>query len=76
MTEEQALKKEEVRQLNIDGAMHRFFTEEDLDNCWAYYKRYLVEILNGTYDLKDARSDLASLIGTQWDSRNGTETLS
>jgi hypothetical protein len=51
--------------------MHRYFTEDDLDSCWAYYKQYLVDILNGKYKLEEAQSDLAGLIGTQWDSRNG-----
>ena len=48
--------------------MHRF-TEEDLDNCWEYYKTYLVEILNGDYDLDAAREDLFSLIGSKHDKR-------
>jgi len=59
--------------LPIHGVMHRFFTEDDLDSCWLYYKQYLVDILNGTYKLEDAQSDLAGLIGTKWDSRNKLE---
>jgi hypothetical protein len=60
-----------IQQLNIGGVMHRYFTEDDLDSCWAYYKQYLVDILNGQYKVEEAQSDLAGLIGTQWDSRNG-----
>jgi len=45
------------------------FTEEDLDNCWQYYKSYLVDILNGDYDLNTAREDLRSLIGSEFDKR-------
>ena len=46
------------------------FTEDDIDACWEYHKRYLVEILNGEYQLKDAREDLKSLIGSKYDLRN------
>jgi len=46
------------------------FTEEDLDNCWRYYKSYLIDILNGEYDLNEARSDLRGLIGSEYDLRN------
>lgn len=45
------------------------FTEEDLDNCWQYYKSYLIDILNGEYDLNAAREDLQSLIGSEFDKR-------
>lgn len=45
------------------------FTEEDLDNCWQYYKSYLIDILNGEYDLNTAREDLRGLIGSQHDKR-------
>ena len=48
--------------------MRRYFTEDDLDSCWAYYKQYLVDILNGQYKVEEAQEDLAGLIGTQWDS--------
>jgi hypothetical protein len=51
------------------------FTEEDLDNCWKHYKSYLIDILNGDYDLKEAREDLRSLIGGEWDERTTTITL-
>lgn len=47
------------------------FCEEDLDNCWRAYKTYLIDILNGEYDLADAREDLKNLIGSEWDDRNG-----
>lgn len=46
------------------------FTEEDLDNCWSYYKQYLVDILNGEYELETAREDLRGLIGSKFDKRN------
>ena len=45
------------------------FSEEDVDACWSYYKQYLVDILNGDYNLDDARADLKGLIGSQWDDR-------
>jgi len=45
------------------------FTEEDIDNCWPYYKSYFLYILNGEYSVEDARDDLKSLIGSQWDER-------
>ncbi len=45
------------------------FTEEDLDNCWDYYKSYLIDILNGDYDLEEAREDLKGLIGSKFDKR-------
>ena len=45
------------------------FTEADLDNCWEHYKAYLIEILNGDYDLDVAREDLLSLIGSNFDKR-------
>lgn len=45
------------------------FTEEDLDACWQYYKAYLVDILNGEYDLDEARNDLRGLIGSEYDKR-------
>ena len=42
--------------------MNRAFTEEDIEINWFYHKEYLVEILNGDYDLDEAREDLAGLI--------------
>lgn len=46
------------------------FTEEDLDTCWPAYKSYLLEILNGEYELSGAREDLRGLIGSKYDPRN------
>jgi len=46
------------------------FTEEDVTNCWVYRISYLVDILNGKYDLEEARDDLLSLIGSEFDKRN------
>jgi hypothetical protein len=57
--------------------VHRF-TEEDLDNCWQYYKSYLIDILNGDYNLDDAREDLLGLINSKFDRRmkqNNTASL-
>jgi hypothetical protein len=49
------------------------FIEEDLDACWTYYKSYLVDILNGEYNIEQAREDLRGLIGSQFDKRIKTE---
>ena len=64
---EDILKKNILRKLNEDTAYN--FTEEDLDNCWQHYKSYLIDILNGEYDLNIAREDLQSLIGSKYDKR-------
>ena len=53
--------------LNEDNKYH--FTKEDLDYCWQHYKSYLIDILNGEYDLDTAREDLQSLIGSKYDGR-------
>lgn len=53
----------------VDEAIKEKFTEEDLDNCWSYYKSYLIDILNGDYDLQVAREDLKGLIGSEFDKR-------
>lgn len=45
------------------------FTEDDIINCWDYYRSYFVDILNGEYDLDEAREDLHSLIGSAFDKR-------
>lgn len=45
------------------------FIEDDIDACWPHYKQYLIEILNGDYDVASARDDLLSLIGTDYDAR-------
>lgn len=52
----------------------RRFTVEDLDACWAADKDYLIEILNGDYDLNTAREDLKSLIGSKYDLRTSKTT--
>jgi hypothetical protein len=49
--------------------MEKPFTEDDLDACWSWYKSYLVDILNGDYDLETAREDLRGLIGSKFDQR-------
>ena len=49
--------------------MHTKFTVEDIEACWKYHKEYLVYILNGEYDLENAKEDLIGLIGSQYDSR-------
>jgi len=49
------------------------FTEEDVTNCWSHYKSYLVDILNGDYDLQTARQDLRGLIGSKYDLRTPIE---
>lgn len=46
------------------------FTKEDLYGCWeGYYREYLVDILNGDYDLETAREDLRGLVGSKYDKR-------
>lgn len=52
----------------ISDTRHRI-TEDDIDNCWPYYKSYLVDILNGEYKIDDARDDLYGLIGSKFDRR-------
>jgi hypothetical protein len=47
----------------------RPFTKDDLDNCWPYYKDYFVDVLNGEYDLSEAREDLRSLVNSRFDKR-------
>jgi hypothetical protein len=49
--------------------MEKPFTEEDLDACWSWYKSYLIDILNGDYDIETAREDLRGLIGSKFDKR-------
>ena len=53
----------------LDTIVMRDFTEDDLDNCWEYYKAYLIDILNGEYKLEDARDDLRGLIDSKFDKR-------
>ena len=51
------------------GSEHYNFTEEDIDSCLIYYKSYFIDILNGEYDLQEARNDLKGLIGSEYDAR-------
>lgn len=69
MNNEINLNEPQNQQLNIAGVMRPFFTTDDLENCWAHSKEYLVDILNGEYDLEDARVDLDGLRGSEWDKR-------
>ncbi len=48
------------------------FKVEDLV-CWEHHEKYLVDILNGVYDLDDARKDLRSLVGSKYDPRENVE---
>jgi hypothetical protein len=43
----------------------RPFTVDDVDK-WLYPRERLVDILNGEYDLKEAREDLRSLINVNF----------
>lgn len=45
------------------------FTEQDLDAVWSEHKAYLLELLNGEYTIEEAREDLRSLIGSDFDPR-------
>lgn len=49
--------------------MSRKFTEDDLYACWPAYTTYFLEVLNGEYDLQEAREDLGGLIGSPYDPR-------
>lgn len=55
--------------------MDEKFTEDDFDACWPYYKEYFVDVLNGEYDLDEARADLRSLIGSKYDRREVAKQL-
>lgn len=58
---------------NEQNKQHKPFTIEDLNACWDdYHKERLIDILNGDYDLNDAREDLRSLIGSKWDYRENS----
>jgi hypothetical protein len=50
------------------------FTEGDLSLWGKWVKSYFVDVLNGDYDLNDAREDLRGLIGSEWDKRNINQT--
>lgn len=55
------------------------FTEEDIDSIegWnIYYKDYFIDLLNGDYDLDEAKEDLQGLINSKYDSRVITKTPS
>jgi len=45
------------------------FTMEDVSSCWEHADSYLLQILNGEYEIEDARNDLISLIGSKYDPR-------
>jgi hypothetical protein len=46
------------------------FTEEDIMACWPMYADdYFLQVLNGEYDLQQARDDLKSQIGSRFDPR-------
>jgi hypothetical protein len=51
------------------------FTRNDITNCWEYALDYLVDILNDEYDLKEARNDLRSLIGSKHDKRIANKSI-
>ena len=50
--------------------INHVFTLEDIDNCWEHYKDYLIDILNGNYNVENAKEDLLSLINSKYDKRN------
>lgn len=60
----------ELNELKTDKDIPHCFTEYDLDNCWHHYKSYLIDILNGDYDLCEAREDLLGIIGSKYDRRS------
>jgi len=45
------------------------FSIDDLLSCWEHHAVYFVQVLNGGFDLEDAREDLRSRIGSEHDSR-------
>ena len=46
------------------------FSPEDVLACWNYHLEYLVDILNGEYDIEQARDDLRGLVGSKYDPRS------
>ena len=51
------------------------FTVEDLTNCWpAWALYYFTEILNGDYSVEEAREDLGSLVGSEFDPRTTVQS--
>ena len=55
--------------MTADEHTNHIFTEDDLNNCWVYHKQYLIDILNGEYDVNTARENLLSLIDSEYDKR-------
>jgi len=53
-----------------NSPLGRKFTQDDIDACWQYAPDYLLEILNGEYDVRQARDDLTGLIGSKYDTRS------
>jgi hypothetical protein len=51
------------------------FTVDDVESCWKHHLYYLVQILNGEYELNEARVDLKELIGSRFDLRTETEVI-
>ncbi len=50
------------------------FTENDLNACWTHHCLfYFVQVLNGKYELEQAREDLQGLIGSEFDLREPQE---
>ena len=46
------------------------FTREDVYACWGqWFESYFLDIMNGKYDIEDARNDLKSLVGSKYDIR-------
>jgi len=60
----------------VQKKMSDKFTNEDITSCWDYHLEYLVDILNGDYSLEDARKDLCSLVGSEYDRRTDIDTHS
>jgi hypothetical protein len=51
--------------------MENKITNEDVEMCWQGRGiDYLAEILNGEYSIEEAREDISSLIGSEYDLRN------
>jgi hypothetical protein len=53
---------------------NRPFTVEDVDK-WTYPRERLVDILNGEYDLQEAREDLRGLINYWYNSQPQNNNL-
>ena len=47
------------------------FSEDDIASCWPKWGlAYFVDVLNGDYDLPQAREDLRGLVGSKYDLRS------